>query len=144
MCLQLIFSFNFLIIIKIIQRRNRSSLSVSQCLCLVILTLSWNCQFLVESYLNPLLYISVYNDFVKHSKNNNNKYIYSSKRSNSHAQIWIVPFFGQGHLFTSVELRKQIAPQNYQCTLIVTSQVPITIVTHYSLRQGTQIKECLG
>ena len=44
------------------------------------LTLSWNCQFLVETYLNRPLYISEYNNFVKDiCKNNTNKYIYLSK-----------------------------------------------------------------
>ncbi|KAK1577036.1 hypothetical protein Q3G72_018578 [Acer saccharum] len=38
-------------------------------------------------------------------------------------EIWIVPFFGQGHLFPSMELCKQIASCNYKTALIISSNL---------------------
>ncbi|TXG54248.1 hypothetical protein EZV62_019504 [Acer yangbiense] len=51
----------------------------------------------------------------------------------SNDEIWIVPFFGQGHLFPSMELCKQIASCNYKTALIISSNLFSNIPS--SLRQ---------
>ncbi|KAJ4829433.1 hypothetical protein Tsubulata_006628 [Turnera subulata] len=42
-------------------------------------------------------------------------------------EIWIVPFFGQGHLLPSIELCKQIASRNFKTTLLIPSDLYSTI-----------------
>ncbi|OMO87839.1 UDP-glucuronosyl/UDP-glucosyltransferase [Corchorus capsularis] len=41
----------------------------------------------------------------------------------SESQIWVVPFFGQGHLFPSMELCKHIASRNFNTTFIISSNL---------------------
>ncbi|KAK6251574.1 hypothetical protein SCA6_005579 [Theobroma cacao] len=41
----------------------------------------------------------------------------------SESQIWVVPFFGQGHLFPCMELCKHIASRNFQTTFIISSNL---------------------
>ncbi|XP_030497666.1 scopoletin glucosyltransferase [Cannabis sativa] len=48
-------------------------------------------------------------------------------------EIWVVPFFGQGHLFPSMELCKQIASRNINTLLVIPSNLSFSIPS--SLRQ---------
>lgn len=54
---------------------------------------------------------------------NSKKKMSSSVAHAAEAEIWIVPFFGQGHLFPCIELCKQIASRNYKSTLIIPSHI---------------------
>ncbi|KAJ4711160.1 Glycosyltransferase [Melia azedarach] len=62
--------------------------------------------------------------------------------SSATEEIWIVPFFGQGHLFPSMELCKQIASRNYKSNFIVSSHLSNSIPSslyQYSLVEITEI-----
>ncbi|XP_062025516.1 scopoletin glucosyltransferase-like [Rosa rugosa] len=48
-------------------------------------------------------------------------------------EIWIVPFFGQGHLFPSMELCKHLASRNFKAVMVISSKVSSSIPS--SLRQ---------
>ncbi|GMY29577.1 scopoletin glucosyltransferase-like [Fagus crenata] len=48
-------------------------------------------------------------------------------------EIWIVPFFGQGHLFPCLELCKHIASRHFQATFVISSNLSASIPS--SLRQ---------
>ena len=58
-------------------------------------------------------------------------------------EIWIVPFFGQGHLFPCMELCKHLASRNIKATFIIssnlTSSVPSTL-REYPLVQIAKIQ----
>ncbi|XWS38825.1 hypothetical protein CRYUN_Cryun19dG0163600 [Craigia yunnanensis] len=49
----------------------------------------------------------------------------------SDSQIWIVPFFGQGHLFPCMELCKQIASRNFKTTFIISSNLSSSIPSSF-------------
>ena len=66
---------------------------------------------------------------------NNSKKMSSSVATAAEAEVWIVPFFGQGHLFPCIELCKQIASRNYKSTLIIPSHISPTSITPSSLHQ---------
>ena len=51
----------------------------------------------------------------------------------SKEEIWIVPFFGQGHLFPSMELCKRIASRNFNTVLVIPSHLSSSVPS--SLRQ---------
>ncbi|XP_062073382.1 UDP-glycosyltransferase 73C13-like [Humulus lupulus] len=51
----------------------------------------------------------------------------------SKKEIWVVPFFGQGHLFPSIELCKQIASRNINTLLVIPSNLSFSVPS--SLRQ---------
>ncbi|KAL9411547.1 hypothetical protein AB3S75_045192 [Citrus x aurantiifolia] len=59
----------------------------------------------------------------------------SSVATAAEAEIWIVPFFGQGHLFPCIELCKQIASRNYKSTLIIPSHISATSIIPSSFHQ---------
>ncbi|KAH9687016.1 hypothetical protein KPL70_014608 [Citrus sinensis] len=61
----------------------------------------------------------------------------SSVANAAEAEIWIVPFFGKGHMFPCIELCKQITSRNYKSTLIIPSHVSATSITPSSLHQYT-------
>ncbi|KAL6988958.1 hypothetical protein U1Q18_014708, partial [Sarracenia purpurea var. burkii] len=42
-------------------------------------------------------------------------------------EIYVVPFFGQGHLLPSMELYKHLASRNYKTTFIISSSVPSSL-----------------
>lgn len=48
------------------------------------------------------------------------------------SEIWVVPFFGQGHLLPSIELCKLIASKNFKTTLIISSDLSSTIPSSFS------------
>lgn len=48
-------------------------------------------------------------------------------------EIWIVPFFGQGHLFPLIELCKHLASRNFKAILVISSNLSSSIPS--SLRQ---------
>lgn len=48
-------------------------------------------------------------------------------------EIWIVPFFGQGHLFPLMELCKQIASRNFKAVFVISSNLSSSVPS--SLRQ---------
>ncbi|ESR45863.1 hypothetical protein CICLE_v10003109mg [Citrus x clementina] len=56
----------------------------------------------------------------------------SSVATAAEAEIWIVPFFGQGHLFLCIELCNQIASRNYKSTLIIPSHISATSTIPFS------------
>ena len=56
----------------------------------------------------------------------------------SRREIWVVPFFGQGHLFPCMELCKHIASRDFQSTLIISSNLSTSIPS--SLRQHPHIQ----
>ncbi|XP_015963208.1 UDP-glycosyltransferase 73C11-like [Arachis duranensis] len=53
-------------------------------------------------------------------------------------EIWVLPFFGQGHLFPCMELCKHLASRNFQVTLVITSNVASSVPS--SLRQHPLIR----
>ncbi|KAL5794694.1 hypothetical protein ACOSP7_003288 [Xanthoceras sorbifolium] len=57
----------------------------------------------------------------------------SSSSTTTPHEIWVVPFFGQGHVFPSMELCKQIASRNFKTTLLISSNLLCNIPS--SLRQ---------
>ncbi|KDO58837.1 hypothetical protein CISIN_1g048385mg [Citrus sinensis] len=57
----------------------------------------------------------------------------SSVATAAEAEIWIVPFFGQGHLFLCIELCNQIASRNYKSTLIIPSHISATSTIPFSI-----------
>ena len=59
----------------------------------------------------------------------------SSVATAAEAEIWIVPFFGQGHLFLCIELCNQIASRNYKSTLIIPSHISATSTIPFSFHQ---------
>ncbi|KAL9256150.1 hypothetical protein AKJ16_DCAP17616 [Drosera capensis] len=44
-------------------------------------------------------------------------------------EILVLPFFGQGHLFPCIELKKHLSTRNFTVTLIVSSSLPSSL-TH--------------
>ncbi|KAK7309683.1 hypothetical protein RJT34_06610 [Clitoria ternatea] len=42
-------------------------------------------------------------------------------------EIWVIPFFGQGHIFPCIELCKHLASRNLKVTLIISSTVATSI-----------------
>ncbi|MED6144403.1 hypothetical protein PIB30_015407 [Stylosanthes scabra] len=54
------------------------------------------------------------------------------------SEIWVVPFFGQGHLFPCIELCKHLASRNFQATFVITSNlsssVPSSLRNHPLIR----------
>ena len=42
-------------------------------------------------------------------------------------EIWVVPFFGQGHLLPSIELCKQIASRNFKTLLVIPSNLSSSV-----------------
>ncbi|KAL5550850.1 hypothetical protein UlMin_001026 [Ulmus minor] len=42
-------------------------------------------------------------------------------------EIWIVPFFGQGHLFPSMELSKHIASRNFKSVFVISSDLSSSV-----------------
>ncbi|KAJ0111740.1 hypothetical protein Patl1_03648 [Pistacia atlantica] len=48
-------------------------------------------------------------------------------------EIWIVPFFGQGHLYPCMELCKQLASRNFKTSLIISSNIANNVPS--SMRQ---------
>nr|ACB56927.1 glycosyltransferase UGT95A1 [Pilosella officinarum] len=58
-------------------------------------------------------------------------------------EIFVVPFFGQGHLFPAMELCKNISAHNYNVTLIIpshlSSSIPSTFSNHSSFIHVTEI-----
>ncbi|ONI05750.1 hypothetical protein PRUPE_5G022600 [Prunus persica] len=48
-------------------------------------------------------------------------------------EIWIVPFFGQGHLFPLMELCKQLASRNFKAVFVISSNLSSSVPS--SLRQ---------
>ncbi|KAH7514806.1 hypothetical protein FEM48_Zijuj11G0129700 [Ziziphus jujuba var. spinosa] len=53
-------------------------------------------------------------------------------------EIWVVPFFGQGHLLPSMELCKQIASRKFNTTLVIPSNLSSSIPS--SLRQYPHVQ----
>ncbi|KAE8703443.1 hypothetical protein F3Y22_tig00110469pilonHSYRG00068 [Hibiscus syriacus] len=49
----------------------------------------------------------------------------------SERQIWVVPFFGQGHLFPCMELCKHIASRNFKTTFVISSNLPSSIPSSF-------------
>ncbi|KAG4171352.1 hypothetical protein ERO13_A12G204200v2 [Gossypium hirsutum] len=49
----------------------------------------------------------------------------------SESQIWVIPFFGQGHLLPSMELCKHIASRNFKATLIISSNLSSSIPSSF-------------
>ncbi|KAJ9189098.1 hypothetical protein P3X46_000429 [Hevea brasiliensis] len=47
-------------------------------------------------------------------------------------EIWVIPFFGQGHLLPSMELCKLIASRNLKTTLIISSDLSSSIPSSFS------------
>lgn len=61
----------------------------------------------------------------------------------SKKEIWVVPFMGQGHLFPSMELCKQIASRNFNTVLVIPSNLSPSIpssLRQYPLVQIAQIE----
>ncbi|PON44810.1 UDP-glucuronosyl/UDP-glucosyltransferase [Parasponia andersonii] len=61
----------------------------------------------------------------------------------SEEEIWVVPFFGQGHLFPSMELCKQIASRNFKTVLVIPSNLSSSVpssLRQYPLVQIAQIQ----
>lgn len=57
-------------------------------------------------------------------------------------EIWVVPFFGQGHLLPSMELCKQIASRSFKTTLIISSNLSSSVPTylrHYPLLEVAEL-----
>ncbi|KAK8657947.1 hypothetical protein V6N13_036164 [Hibiscus sabdariffa] len=46
-------------------------------------------------------------------------------------QIWVVPFFGQGHLFPCMELCKHVASRNFKTTFIISSNLSSSIPSSF-------------
>ncbi|KAK6934898.1 UDP-glucuronosyl/UDP-glucosyltransferase [Dillenia turbinata] len=55
----------------------------------------------------------------------------ASSPSSSSAEILVVPFIGQGHLFPSMELCKHLASRNYQITLVIESHLSSTVPSSF-------------
>ncbi|KAE8716247.1 pleckstrin-like proteiny domain-containing family protein [Hibiscus syriacus] len=49
----------------------------------------------------------------------------------SERQIWVVPFFGQGHLFPCMELCKHIASRNFKTTFIISPNLSSSIPSSF-------------
>ncbi|KAE8657217.1 hypothetical protein F3Y22_tig00116996pilonHSYRG00205 [Hibiscus syriacus] len=49
----------------------------------------------------------------------------------SERRIWVVPFFGQGHLFPCMELCKHIASRNFSTTFIISSNLSSSIPSSF-------------
>ncbi|KAH8513799.1 hypothetical protein H0E87_006891 [Populus deltoides] len=45
-------------------------------------------------------------------------------------EIWVVPFFGQGHLLPSMELCKHVASRNFRTTLVIPSNLSSNIPSY--------------
>ncbi|KDP44157.1 hypothetical protein JCGZ_05624 [Jatropha curcas] len=57
-------------------------------------------------------------------------------------EIWLIPFFGQGHLLPTIELCKQILSRNFKTTLIISSDLSSNIpssLTQYPLFQVAEL-----
>ncbi|KAF7138219.1 hypothetical protein RHSIM_Rhsim07G0137100 [Rhododendron simsii] len=50
-----------------------------------------------------------------------------------HGEIYVLPFFGQGHLLPSIELCKRLSSRNYKITLLISSNLSTSVPS--SLRQ---------
>ncbi|EXC26266.1 UDP-glycosyltransferase 73C2 [Morus notabilis] len=53
-------------------------------------------------------------------------------------KIWVVPFFGQGHLFPSMELCKQVASRDFNTVLVIPSNLSSSVPA--SLRQHPRVE----
>ncbi|XVE57331.1 hypothetical protein DITRI_Ditri04bG0082600 [Diplodiscus trichospermus] len=49
----------------------------------------------------------------------------------SESQIWVLPFFGQGHLFPCMELCKHIASRNFRTTFIISSNLSSSVPSSF-------------
>ncbi|KAM7507351.1 hypothetical protein LguiA_017804 [Lonicera macranthoides] len=56
-------------------------------------------------------------------------------------EIFVVPFFGQGHLFPSMELCKHLSSRNYQTTLIIPSHLSSSVPSDLRHHPSIQITE---
>nr|BBD34308.1 UDP-glucose glucosyltransferase [Fragaria x ananassa] len=59
-------------------------------------------------------------------------------------EIWIVPFFGQGHLFPLMELCKYLASRNFKAVFVISSKLSSSIpssLRQYPLVEITEISE---
>jgi hypothetical protein len=50
----------------------------------------------------------------------------------SNGEIFVVPFFGQGHLFPAMELCRNISSHNYDVTLIIPSHLSSSIPSTFT------------
>ncbi|KAF7829158.1 scopoletin glucosyltransferase-like [Senna tora] len=70
--------------------------------------------------------------------------IFHNKLTNTimSAEIWVVPFFGQGHLLPSIELCKHLASRNFKISLLLPSYLISSVpssLCHYPSVQITEI-----
>ncbi|XP_011028075.1 PREDICTED: UDP-glycosyltransferase 73B4-like isoform X3 [Populus euphratica] len=56
-------------------------------------------------------------------------------------EIWVVPFFGQGHLLPSMELCKHVASRNFRTTLVIPSNLSSNIPSYLHLYPLLEIAE---
>ncbi|XP_057478164.1 UDP-glycosyltransferase 89B2-like [Actinidia eriantha] len=64
-----------------------------------------------------------------------------------HGEIYILPFFGQGHLFPCIELCKHLASRNYKITLFISSNISSSVpssLRHHPLLEITQVSAAQG
>ncbi|PSR91707.1 UDP-glycosyltransferase [Actinidia chinensis var. chinensis] len=64
-----------------------------------------------------------------------------------HGEIYILPFFGQGHLFPCIELCKHLASRNYKITLFMSSNPSSSVpssLRHHPLLEITQVSAAQG
>ncbi|XP_075640970.1 scopoletin glucosyltransferase-like [Castanea sativa] len=59
----------------------------------------------------------------------------------SRMEIWVVPFFGQGHLFPCVELCKHIASRDFESTFIISSNLSTSIPSSFRQHPHIQVIE---
>ncbi|KAJ7943925.1 Glycosyltransferase [Quillaja saponaria] len=57
------------------------------------------------------------------------------------AEIWVIPFFGQGHLFPCMELCKHLASRNFKATFIIPSYLSSSIPSSFREYPLIQIVE---
>ncbi|KAF3946850.1 hypothetical protein CMV_026928, partial [Castanea mollissima] len=56
-------------------------------------------------------------------------------------EIWVVPFFGQGHLFPCMELCKHIASRDFESTFIISSNLSTSIPSSFRQHPHIQVIE---
>ncbi|KAM4073267.1 hypothetical protein ACJW30_10G005500 [Castanea mollissima] len=59
----------------------------------------------------------------------------------SRMEIWVVPFFGQGHLFPCMELCKHIASRDFESTFIISSNLSTSIPSSFRQHPHIQVIE---
>ncbi|XWS49338.1 hypothetical protein CRYUN_Cryun13aG0155100 [Craigia yunnanensis] len=59
----------------------------------------------------------------------------------SEIQIWVVPFFGQGHLLPCLELCKHIASRNFKTTFVISSNLSSSIPSSFQEHPLIQVAQ---